>query len=497
MARDSWPEAGDPSQPDPEVLALSLLGHDLRAALAEVQGQLRLVAGLALPPDAADQVARCTASGEALSRLLDQSIAVCLGQASPDLTGNSDVALDELLATLRLRWSGHAAAAGAGFCLVVAGKAPTISLDRTALERVLSNLLANALRHGGQGQVQLEADFRDSTRLQFRVTDEGPGFAADHLPHLQRDFALPPAARRPGGGLGLQSVRRLVLALGGTVALRNRQDRPGAEVLVCLPAVPPRHGAAKADGPPALLLGWSILIVDDSPSCREILAETLRQRGAQVMTCADGEAALGLLGSGGFDLALIDEELPGLKGHQVIAMLRAGGESPDDPAVIALTAHHDPEVASRLSSAGADRVLQKPAFDPDVLAAAAQAALGARGGPPPLRPEALGRLQELAGPELGKELISRLREDLVETRRGLLHAAAAVDIAGLRRHSHALIALAGTAGAARLQALAQTLNGLGHGTAGQSGPPVGLISAVDRRLAALMAALARSEGAAP
>lgn len=486
MADDMAPALPELPPPSPEPLALSLLGHDLRAALAEVRGQLRQIAELDVPPEAADRIRRCAASGEALERLIDQSIGVCLGQASPDLTERSALSVAGFLADLRLRWEGQAKACGSTFRLETRGPLPDrLPLDRAAVERVIGNLVANALLHGGPGQVRLTVGFETPGSVSFHIEDDGPGFPTRHLAALQRDFALPPEARREGGGIGLQSVRRLVEAMGGQATLRNRSTGRGAEVLVCLPETP----GPVLDTPPSAtgtrLDGWSVLVVDDSDTCREILAGLLARHGAAVQCVGSAAQAQTLLQGGGFDLALVDQELPDGTGDALIAALRADPGPWGPTALLALTAHGDDRVLAALSAAGADGILRKPVLCPITLSAAADQALRARGLGLPFSAAPLARLRELAGASAGHELLARLREDLSAVREGL----ATGDAAQVRAQSHVLIALAGTAGAVRLHAMAQELNRLAQ--AGQPGVPPRLLAGIDLRVRVLLDMLAR------
>lgn len=88
----------------------------------------------------------------------------------------------------------------------------------------------------------------------------------------------------------------------------------------------------------------------------------------------------------------------------------------------------------------------------------------------PLRDEdlpldgSLSRLMDMAGPETARELVIRLDADLVSVAEGLRAAGAKPDWTALRSQSHILIALAGAAGAQRLQDAAEALNAIAHGT---------------------------------
>ena len=111
--------------------------------------------------------------------------------------------------------------------------------DRLRLESALANLVANALRHGAP-PVRLDA-IREGDRVVLRVTDSGPGFPAEFLPHAFERFTRADEARTgPGAGLGLAIAAAVARAHGGEATARNLSgpdlETAGAEVALSLPA---------------------------------------------------------------------------------------------------------------------------------------------------------------------------------------------------------------------------------------------------------------------
>jgi two-component system sensor histidine kinase KdpD len=114
---------------------------------------------------------------------------------------------------------------------------PPLSLDFVLAEQVLFNLLDNAAKYSpAGGRIEVEARATDGA-VEIVVRDEGPGIRAEALGHLFNKFYRADAGdrQRAGTGLGLAIAKGFVEAQGGTIAVRNRSDRSGAEFSVRYP----------------------------------------------------------------------------------------------------------------------------------------------------------------------------------------------------------------------------------------------------------------------
>lgn len=130
--------------------------------------------------------------------------------------------------------------------------APTLVADALLLERLLSNLLANARRACPEGRLTIGARDVGDGLCELHVTDEGPGVPAADRETIFEPFRRLDAARdrdRGGVGLGLYLCRQVCAAHGGTIAVHERPDgRPGAHFVVRLPSAGPDPGPAAARG---------------------------------------------------------------------------------------------------------------------------------------------------------------------------------------------------------------------------------------------------------
>jgi len=208
--------------------------HELRSPIASLRTQLEVATHLDEPapiPDLAVEVDR-------LGRLVDDLLLLARAdEGDPRLRRREPV---ELTALLR-----EAVPAGARVPVRVSPGSPLWTIgDRSALRRVLDNLVANAVRYASS-KVELAVQRADADRLVVTVADDGPGIpAADRDRVFDRFTRLDDARTRDSGGagLGLAIVRELVRMHSGTVTLSDA--RPGLRVAVSLPMAPPPVSAA-------------------------------------------------------------------------------------------------------------------------------------------------------------------------------------------------------------------------------------------------------------
>jgi len=245
--------------------------------------------------------------------------------------------------------------------------------DTRRVRQVLVNLLSNAVKFtpaGGSVELSGSAD-GEAELVRIEVRDSGPGIAPEDLPKLfqpftQLDTRL--AREHSGTGLGLALVRSLAELHGGRAEVESEPGR-GSLFRVVLPWRRPlargsgAHAAMPAEPMPVSDRGGTaparILLVEDDDANRSILAEFFRTRGHRVDEAATGPEALDLAASSPPDLVVLDVQLPGMDGFEVLARLRSGPGG--GPPVLALTALAMAGDRERVLAAGADAYLAKPA----------------------------------------------------------------------------------------------------------------------------------------
>ena len=466
-----------PRSEDTEEAALALLGHDIRAALSDVIGGLRLIDADRVDAATRLQLDRMRAAGEMLARLLEEGLAAMLGESATAHPAN--LQLPRLLRDVQMRWSARAREKGLEFVLSELGDLPpVITVDRIGLERTLSNLMSNAIKYTDKGRVQLSVYRCPVGSLVFQVSDEGPGFSNAALAQLFQISGRPSGMAKPGNGMGLHIAKELARRAGGDLYVRNRPEG-GAVVTLKLPpetCKPPLVIDPATDGPRALpdLRRIRVLVAEDSPTNQQLLTVMLQRLGAEVEVVADGVEAVTALEQESFDLALIDIEMPRLSGIDVIRSLRGLGGRQGRIPVLAVTAYVLRANREAIYAAGADGILAKPLGAIEAFGATIARVLSRGEDAPPDATPAVDddaptmvqahfdRLMEVAGRDGGRELLRRLQEDLRHVERRTIASLSDPDWSDLRAQTHVLIALAGAVGAQRLQHCAEALNAVAH-----------------------------------
>ncbi|MCI0407646.1 MAG: ATP-binding protein, partial [Acidobacteria bacterium] len=240
-----------------------------------------------------------------------------------------------------------------------------IRSDPALLERIIHNLIANAVEQTSSGGVLLGCRHR-RTKLRLEVWDTGPGIPPDKLQGIFAEFYQLDKSARPqrGLGLGLSIVNRLAQLLGHRLDVRSRPGKGSVfavEVPVVKKGIRPGSDPAKerrtaqADMPEA-----SILLIEDDPAVLDSSRLLLETLGLKVVTATTGSEAFSCLEANGEawpDLIIADQRLPGETGVEVIQKIRNAWRR-DIPAIV-LTGDTSPE-AVKLFGTSSLSVLYKP-----------------------------------------------------------------------------------------------------------------------------------------
>ena len=204
----------------------------------------------------------------------------------------------------------------------------------------------------------------DGDWMVFRVTDSGIGMTPAQMAKLFEAFAQAEASttRRYGGtGLGLAISRRFCQLMGGDITVSSRPGA-GSTFTVRIPATvaEPRAESAQAQVVAAAGSGaaGTVLVVDDDPAARNLIARHLGREGFRVEQAADGDAALRRARECRPRVITLDVLMPGMDGYAVLAALKNDPSLATIPVILATVVDEE-----RLGFAlGASEYLTKPIY---------------------------------------------------------------------------------------------------------------------------------------
>ncbi|MBD2180787.1 response regulator [Planktothrix sp. FACHB-1355] len=282
---------------------------------------------------------------------------------------------------------------------------PMVYLDPEKFDKVLYNLLSNAMKFtdsGGSIAVKVE---RAGDHVRIQVKDTGIGIRTEQIPHLFERFRQAEGSVNrsyEGSGLGLALVKELVELHGGQISVESIYQAgstftvwlqtgishlPLDQVLEVPTQLQPNRAAVeladleligtvgentelKVDSPTenSVQARNRILVVDDNPDLRSYVSRVLQASGFEVLTARDGAEGFGVAKANRPDLIVTDLMMPMVSGLEMIRMIREQQDLKGTP-IILLTAKVDEDTRIEGTELGADIYLAKPFNDRELLAA--------------------------------------------------------------------------------------------------------------------------------
>ncbi len=213
---------------------LSVLSHELRNPVTTISAGAEFLAncGTQLEPSALVEVAQdVAAESDRLCRMIDDLLVLSRAERGVDLTVRGATSIQSRLPTVIAgvagEWPDH------HVVCEMPSSVPPVTGDDGYLDQVMWNLLGNAAKYGRK-EVIARVEVSDG-QVAVKVLDDGPGIPPEEQDRVFELYARVKAtSRKPGTGIGLFVVRRLVLAMGGSVTVANRPEG-GAAFTVTLP----------------------------------------------------------------------------------------------------------------------------------------------------------------------------------------------------------------------------------------------------------------------
>ena len=367
---------------------LANMSHEIRTPMNAIIGTGELLRRTDLDATQMEYCARVDTAARRLLHLLNGILEFSKAESERIELEDDEMVLGELVEQVVSLHAAQASQKGLELrSSIEVGTPQRLMGDSLRLSQILSNLLSNAIKFTLAGRVMLsiraDGALSETVRLEATVRDTGIGMTSEQLHRLFEPFTQADSSttRRYGGtGLGLAISRKLVRLMGGELTVESKANEGSLfRFHVSLkrskndtPAQVQALGAYEtAESPTARarwLSGVKILLVEDDEVNRAVAEELLGQAGASVEYAVDGEQAivkLRQLAGDGFDVILMDLQLPILDGYDATRKIRSDPRFASIP-IIAMTADVLGSVRKKCLNVGMNDYVEKP-FEARVL----------------------------------------------------------------------------------------------------------------------------------
>ena len=355
---------------------LATVSHEMRTPLNAVIAMSRFLRDTALTADQAEYVDAVCRSGEDLLTLINQVLDFSRIEAGKLTLDTCPFEVRQVLEDAVEAFAEVAHRKGLELVTSIDPSVPEwLTGDPSRIRQVVANLVSNALKFTDAGEVLIEVRCvpvaAEHLELWVEVHDTGIGISDEASAKLFQAFSQvdsSPTRRYGGTGLGLAISKHLIDLMGGTIRMQSEVGR-GSRFWFSIPLKPAAQPDRSAVAVPP---GTRALVVDDRESTRRTLRHYLISLGASVDEASnggDGSALLAQTASLGrpYDLAVLDETMPGLDGLDLATSLRSKGTR---TRVILLIPWGDKR-AREAALAVADSVVTKPVRYSELARAAA------------------------------------------------------------------------------------------------------------------------------
>ncbi len=351
---------------------LSSMSHELRTPLSGILGFAQLIEAGTPPPTPSqkrslDQILK---GGWYLLELINEILDLALIESGKLVLSLEPVSLVEILLDCQALIEPLAQKRDIGMVFPRLEVPYFAHVDRTRIKQVLLNLLSNAIKYNNAGgAVAVECSLNLPDYVRIRVRDTGLGMTEDQLAQLFQSFNRlgKEAGTEAGTGIGLVVTKRLVELMGGVVGAESTVGA-GSVFWIDLPlASAPLHAPVKALQPAPIRSNGSpcklertLLYVEDNAANLELVEQLVARRaGVRMHSAPDGNLGVEYARSVQPDVILMDINLPGISGLEVMRILHADPLTAHIP-IIAVSANAMLNDIDQALAAGFVTYLTKP-----------------------------------------------------------------------------------------------------------------------------------------
>ncbi|BBL75787.1 PAS domain S-box protein [Methylomagnum ishizawai] len=359
---------------------LANMSHEIRTPMNAIVGLTHLLKNNQPTPKQTERLEKIEGAARHLLSIINDILDISKIEAGRMELESVNFPLDAVLDHVQSLIAEQARAKNLAIHVDDDGVPRWIKGDPTRLRQALLNYAGNAVKFTAEGSISLRSFLLGEDDgfllVRFEVQDTGPGIAPENLSKVFQEFEQVDASttRKHGGtGLGLSITKKIAHLMGGTAGVDSvpgqgstfwftAKLKRGEEMAPLNSSAPQENALFKLQRNHA---GARLLLAEDNEINQEIASQLLRAAGLVVEVADDGRQAVDKAQANGYDLILMDMQMPHLSGLEATRMIRALHGLQNVP-IVAMTANAFEDDHRACIDAGMDDFLSKP-VDPEIL----------------------------------------------------------------------------------------------------------------------------------
>ncbi len=366
---------------------LANMSHEIRTPIHGILNLASIMLNTPLNDDQRRFIEAIKSSADQLHVLINDILDLSKIQADKMTFDKSPFSIRSEVNTLMELFTPSATSKGIALHIEVKPDVPElVNGDSVRFAQVLNNLIGNAIKFTSQGYVSVIIQCAERNEryavIEGQITDTGIGIPANKINKIFDSFSQAGSdiTRKYGGtGLGLSISKRLIELQGGYIHVESTPGKGstftfGIPYEIALSAHEEQPVIQKTVLEEPEFQPLHLLVVEDNDVNRIVITKYLKDWNFTYDCASDGLTAIELIERNRYDVILLDVEMPGMKGYDVVKYIRKNLKLKTLP-VIAMTAHANKEEEQKCLQAGMNDYISKP-FHPDDLKLIIYSAIG-------------------------------------------------------------------------------------------------------------------------